>query len=1204
MRKPKVSIVIPSMTKQLLWDCIDSIIRCTDMDAVEIIVIAQGLDVPDTNPDIKITSLPSPIGATKAYNMGMEKASGEYVILMNDDVIIISDKMGMPKGMWLNMLLDPMEADPQIGATGPFMAHCPYSNRPFLIGFCMCIRKSVLDQVGHYDEVFSPGFGEDTDLCIRIQGAGYKIMQVPTSKISVIGDKHCEGDFPIYHVGEATFKDYGPRGEELLNKNRMILRERYNSHLPQGWFGDYDMAAYYLMISAMPDGGSLLEIGCWKGRSICAVSSILKSKDIKVWIIDTFDGSDSTDMEKELHAEAKTTDIEQILKENLRTYEISDRVTVIRGKSTEVNIQVNFDLVFIDGDHTKAGADIDKWYPQVNRGGQIAGHDRLWPVVISEVLARFKDYWNKLGDNCWRMFKPRVYDCFPFYNELDRLECRLEVLKDVVDLHIMAESNLTHQGKPKNWNYKGDNKKVKHLEFIADPTAGSWEIERGQRDFCRENLPKDIRDQDWVIVSDLDEIPNPQTIQYLIDTYQFGFFQLMMDFYIYNLTCKVDHSWGDAKILSYREVKGKTFPEIRYTNNLPQLEKAGWHLTYWGDADLIVDKIEAFAHVECNTPEKKDKEKIREAIINRKFLFGDTENIIEVDPVVQHIHPAIMWKFHKPLENQFHRDPIMCHWPAYQKTWEMVMIQEFLRNTKLVKVLELGTSFGGTAMLWAQMVEEGGRVFCCDRNFHLTNKVYEETPWSNRITEYEGDSHDLNFIAKIHREVGMVDFIFIDGDHSYDGVKSDFYQYRDMIGPGGFIGFHDIVDSEYHRENGCYVAQFWEEIKKDYKHYEFLDGNSYWITPSESMGIGVLVMPPDHKVMGTPQRAITGKSSVTAYICTKDRYDTTLPLAISGILNQTLLPDEFVLIDDGEQKDLRDNPVYQNLFSRMDALKIKWKVLFGKQKGQVDCHQMMLKEAKHELIWRVDDDNVPEKDVLETLVSKMVDGVGAVAGLAYQQQVFPHSNGSGRIADIDSKPNYQMCEKGHDEEVEHLHNTFLFRKEAARNGYPITLSPVGHREETMFTNMMFRDGWKLIVTGECLTWHNRTPTGGIRSYNDGGMWGHDEQVYQKWLQYHNANHSNEFICVLDCGLGDHFDFLRLVLPLIRKKHPEKKIVLATCFPGVFKDENVEQVSIYDSLVWFLNGERWNIFEWMAKRNFKGHLTEAWKEYYDLTGTVE
>ena len=78
-----------------------------------------------------------------------------------------------------------------------------------------------------------------------------------------------------------------------------------------------------------------------------------------------------------------------------------------------------------------------------------------------------------------------------------------------------------------------------------------------------------------------------------------------------------------------------------------------------------------------------------------------------------------------------------------------------------------------------------------------------------------------------------IDLLFIDGDHTYGGVKQDFVNYSGLVNPGGLIVFHDICK---HREGmQCEVDVFWNEIKSNHQHQEFIhDPRQGWA------GIGVL----------------------------------------------------------------------------------------------------------------------------------------------------------------------------------------------------------------------------------------------------------------------------------------------------------------------------------------------------------------------------
>jgi predicted O-methyltransferase YrrM len=82
-----------------------------------------------------------------------------------------------------------------------------------------------------------------------------------------------------------------------------------------------------------------------------------------------------------------------------------------------------------------------------------------------------------------------------------------------------------------------------------------------------------------------------------------------------------------------------------------------------------------------------------------------------------------------------------------------------------------------------------------------------------------------------------IDFLMIDGDHTYNGVKADFELYSKLVRKGGVIAFHDIIDSPLHRELFCRVDLFWNEIKKDdrYIAHEIIDGNDWG-------GIGYLIV--------------------------------------------------------------------------------------------------------------------------------------------------------------------------------------------------------------------------------------------------------------------------------------------------------------------------------------------------------------------------
>lgn len=344
--------------------------------------------------------------------------------------------------------------------------------------------------------------------------------------------------------------------------------------------------------------------------------------------------------------------------------------------------------------------------------------------------------------------------------------------------------------------------------------------------------------------------------------------------------------------------------------------------------------------------------------------------------------------------------------------------------------------------------------------------------------------------------------------------------------------------------------------------------------------------------------------TVTAVISTKGRYFTTLPLAILGICCQTVRPKQLVIFDDnGEMKDLRGVSPYNHLFPLLMMKGVQWFHLPGGRVGQVYNHQVSLDRADTKFVWRLDDDNTPEPTCLENLLKEMEDPtVGAVSGLVHDpKSVSPRPSFiTGKIEDILNPFNLAWYQwSGSPEEVGHLYSTFLYRVEAGRKagGYCKTLSPVGHREETMFSHEIKRAGYKLLVTPDALTWHFREGTGGIRSYTDGSLWARDEEVFKVKLKEWGVAPREYKIVVLDDGLGDHFMF-KSILPELITRNPGKRIVIACCYPEVFRDvDGITIASLADAYAAFGNLEQWQIYKWAEERDWKGPMADAFRGMY-------
>lgn len=142
--------------------------------------------------------------------------------------------------------------------------------------------------------------------------------------------------------------------------------------LPQGWFHPGDIELYRSLIEKVPNGGTIIELGVWKGRSLCSIADLITKKGLTVYAVDTFKGSKN---EEEEHIEAETANIESIFKENMKKFGISAKIYTMTSNEAAKRITEKFDLVFIDADHSYEGVlnDLENWIPKCR--GIISGHD-------------------------------------------------------------------------------------------------------------------------------------------------------------------------------------------------------------------------------------------------------------------------------------------------------------------------------------------------------------------------------------------------------------------------------------------------------------------------------------------------------------------------------------------------------------------------------------------------------------------------------------------------------------------------------------------------------------------------------------------------------------------------------------------------------------------------------------------------------------
>ena len=225
-----------------------------------------------------------------------------------------------------------------------------------------------------------------------------------------------------------------------------------------------------------------------------------------------------------------------------------------------------------------------------------------------------------------------TYDCFIFFNELDLLEIRLNILDKVIDKFVIVESTKTHSNlnKPLYFNenkHRYNKFKEKIIHVIVDDYPefiNAWTFEKHQRDCIVRGL-SECNPNDTIIISDLDEIPDPKKIKKYKD--QKGiitFKQKMFYYYLNNIDLKYP-IWSNtpSKMLRYSELKKyNSSPQIIRFAKGKLIKNGGWHFSYLGGAENISQKIKSFAHQEYNSTEFTNIESIKEKVSAGKDIFN------------------------------------------------------------------------------------------------------------------------------------------------------------------------------------------------------------------------------------------------------------------------------------------------------------------------------------------------------------------------------------------------------------------------------------------------------------------------------------------------------------------------------------------------------------------------------------------------------
>jgi len=239
----------------------------------------------------------------------------------------------------------------------------------------------------------------------------------------------------------------------------------------------------------------------------------------------------------------------------------------------------------------------------------------------------------------------KLFDCFMYFDEDLVLDLRLNILNEKVDAFVIAEATKDHTGKEKKLNFDINNfKKFKDkiVYIVVDdlPTdiksyKKNWPVHHLRDQHQRNALYKgykDCGDNDLIMISDIDEIPDPNKIE------EFKIINKYACFVQKNFQSKInllnisDNNWNGTKITQKKYLRSPQWlRNIKtskpafwkfYKPRQPQLiYDGGWHFSFLKNPRGISKKIKSYSHSEYNKPEFTDENKIEERIKNRVDIF-------------------------------------------------------------------------------------------------------------------------------------------------------------------------------------------------------------------------------------------------------------------------------------------------------------------------------------------------------------------------------------------------------------------------------------------------------------------------------------------------------------------------------------------------------------------------------------------------------
>ena len=250
----------------------------------------------------------------------------------------------------------------------------------------------------------------------------------------------------------------------------------------------------------------------------------------------------------------------------------------------------------------------------------------------------------------------KIFDCFMYFDEDLLLNLRLNILYDYVDKFIILEAKEDHQGNKRDLKFKINNfskfsEKIKYIpleKIEIDPKIKikkNWHEGHLRDQSMRNSIAKYLNDanpDDWIIISDLDEIPNPIKLNKFKSKYKYAFFEQKFFYYKFNIINSSNQNWYGSRICVkkylkspqwLRDIKTKKRPFWKfYKAREPQLiMDGGWHFSFLKNSIDISKKIKSYAHQEYHLEKYTDIKKIEEKLNQKSDLFDRDYKYEKID---------------------------------------------------------------------------------------------------------------------------------------------------------------------------------------------------------------------------------------------------------------------------------------------------------------------------------------------------------------------------------------------------------------------------------------------------------------------------------------------------------------------------------------------------------------------------------------------